>query len=167
METTTRIWLWFVMVWLLGTAWADNLPPTKTKPPYERLLKSEDERTAAELEKRISDLEEADQCAEAVRVAEQLAALRDRVQGPDHWQACDARNRVHTLKRVAALPAAGRAKCREANHATRQADAYHLKEQNADAQPLYERAVAIFREHLGEDHLATALAANRQYIANA
>ncbi len=71
-----------LVVLLLGTAWADD-PPTadKTRPPYERLLTGEDATIAATLERRIAEPERDDKYAEAVKAAEELAALRARVQG--------------------------------------------------------------------------------------
>jgi hypothetical protein len=145
-----------LVVWLLGTAWADDPPSANHKPPYERLLKGDDEKTAAALAKRVADLEEADQYAEAVKVAEELAALRSRAQGSDHWQAHDARHRMRTLKIVLVLPAAERAKLREADTATGQANIYRSRGQYADARRLYEQALAIRRQALGEQHPDTA-----------
>jgi tetratricopeptide (TPR) repeat protein len=156
-----RTFLSVLVVLFIGPAWADDPPANKTKPPYERLLQGDDKKTAAAWEKKIADLEEADQYAEAVKVAEELAALRVRVQNPDHWEARDARNRVRTLKLVMKLPATERAQLREAAKAAGQAWNYRSKGKYADAQPLYEKALAIRRQALGEKHPDTAEDYNR------
>jgi hypothetical protein len=39
-----RTLLSVLVVVFLGTAWADDPPPAKTKPPYERLSESDKER---------------------------------------------------------------------------------------------------------------------------
>jgi hypothetical protein len=147
METLMRTVLLAVLVLLVGTACADDPPaPDKTKPPYERLLTGEDDKTAAALDKRIAELTKDDMYAEAVKAAEELAALRAKVQGEDHWQTHDARLRVSTLKRVETLPAAERQNVREANEANRQGKEKTAKGQAAEVQPLYEKALASFRK---------------------
>src|SRR5262245_41971538 len=99
---------------LAGTAWADDPPTQKSKPPHERMLRGEDEKTAAALQNKISALAGADKYDEAVQAAEELAALRARVQGADHWQVRDARLQVSILRTIGALTPAERDKLREA-----------------------------------------------------
>ncbi len=155
-----RTLLSVLVILLLGTAWADDPPANQSKPPYERLLQGDDEKTAATLEKRIADLEKADQYAEAVQVAEELAALRARVQGADHWKSRDARIQVRTLQKSMTLPAAARAQLREATQATQVANDYHAQGKYADAQPLFKKALAIRRQAFGEQRPLTATAYN-------
>src|SRR5262245_40358556 len=99
---------------LAGTAWGDEPPAEKGKPLYERMLRGEDEKAAAALQVKIDALERADKYAEAVQAAEELAGLRTRVQGADHWQVQDARIRADTLHLLATLPGGERDKVREA-----------------------------------------------------
>src|SRR5262245_49484597 len=121
---------------LVGTAWADEPPPQKSKPPYERLLQGDDAKTAAALQVKIDALERADKYAEAVQAAEALVALRTRVQGADHWQVQDARIRADTLRLVATLPGGERDKVRAATEITRQANRLDAQGKYAEAQPL-------------------------------
>ncbi len=152
-----RTVLLVLVVLVLGTLWADDPPtPDKTKPPYERLLTGEDEKTAATLKKRIADLESDDKCAEAGKAAEELAALRTRVQGADHWQTRDARLKVSTLERLETLPAAERKKVREAEEANGQGLVHYSKGKYAEAQPLFEKSLDLYRKVLGDEHHFTA-----------
>ncbi len=153
-----RIVLLVLLVLLVETAWADD-PPTlnKTKPPYERLLTGEDANTAATLDKRIAELAGNDKYAEAVKAAEELAALRTRVQGEDHWQIRDARLLVRLFKGMETLPEAEREKIREADQANNQGAMYFSQRKYADAQPLFVKALTIRRKVLGEDSLQTAV----------
>src|SRR5215471_2580435 len=123
---------------LVGTAWADDPPPEKGKPPCERMLQGDDAKTAAALQDKIAALEQADKYDEAVQVAEELAALRARVQGADHWQVRDARIEVSTLRTIGALPPAERDKVREAYEANQRAVALSVQGKYAEAQPLFE-----------------------------
>jgi hypothetical protein len=61
---------------------ADN-PANKSKsvkPQWQRLLQGDDAKKAAELEKKLAQLQEAGQFAEALKVAEALTELRTKVQ---------------------------------------------------------------------------------------
>jgi hypothetical protein len=70
------------------------------KPPWQRLLRGDDAKKAAEQEKKLEQLQEAGQFAEALKIAEALAELRAKAQGADHWQAVDARFEVEAVRRV-------------------------------------------------------------------
>jgi hypothetical protein len=71
-------------------------------------------RRAAELEKKIAELEEAGQYAEAFQVAEELQSLRRRVHGADQHEAVSVKWQTGSLRKVAALPAEHRADWRAA-----------------------------------------------------
>jgi hypothetical protein len=75
------------------------------EPPYKRLLRGDEARKAAALQKRVEDLWAARKFAEAVAPAEELLALRKGVQGEGHWEAADAARWVRRLRQAAALPA--------------------------------------------------------------
>jgi hypothetical protein len=158
-ETAMRILLLALAAILVGTAWADD-PPEKGKPPYERLLQGDDAKTAMALQNKIDALEEADKYDETVQAAEELAVLRTRVQGADHWQVLDARIQVSTLRTIRALPPAERAKVREAYDANPRAVNLNDQGKYAEAQPLLEKALDITRKALGEDHPDTATSYN-------
>jgi tetratricopeptide (TPR) repeat protein len=145
-----RTVLFLPLLALAGSARADDPAPDTSKPPFERLLQG-DEKAAAALQLKIASLEGADQYVEAARAAEELAALRARVQGADHWQARDAWLKVATLKTIGGLGNEERAEVRQADAVTRQADNLRAQGKHADAQPLYEKALAIYRKALGEE----------------
>ena len=78
---------------------------TDKLPPYERLLKGDDAKKAAELEKRIEQLEDKDDYASAIKTGEEVFDLRQRVQGPNHYETTSVKWGLELLKRVSALPA--------------------------------------------------------------
>ena len=99
----------------------DPKPKSAPKPQWQRLLTGADARKAADLEQRIKKLEAADKYAEAIRLHEELLALRTQVQGADHWQTVGAKWELATTTRVAALPAEKRAGWRQAARITTRA----------------------------------------------
>src|SRR5262245_32798184 len=95
-----------VLVTLTGEGPAlQPVPKPTEKPPYQRLLQGDGAKQASALVKRIAEREAADDYAGALQAAEQLLALRRRVQGADHHQAVIAQWHVALLRKVAALPA--------------------------------------------------------------
>jgi tetratricopeptide (TPR) repeat protein len=134
--------------------------PARVKPPWQRLLQGEDARKAKELEKRVGALQEAGKFEEALPLAQELAELRGRVQGTDHWQAIDARQTVEGLRRVLRLDQQSRATYKASFALDRQADALANKGQQREALPLREKVLAARRQALGEDHPDTAQAYN-------
>src|SRR5262249_22915778 len=84
------------------------------EPPYKRLLQGDDARKAQALSKRFNELWTGGKFAEAMAPAEELLALRKRVQGEGHWEAADAARLVQALRQAAALSAEKRAALVEA-----------------------------------------------------
>src|SRR5947209_6450215 len=74
------------------------------KPQWQRLLTADDAKRAAELANRVGELMHSDRCAEAVKAEEELLALRERVQGTDHWQTVSEKWALAMFRQVAALP---------------------------------------------------------------
>src|SRR4051794_18635559 len=97
---------WFVLLagWIAAATHADEPKAKSALPPYQRLLKGDDAKKAEEFAKRIGELEEADKYADAIKLAEELLALRQRVQGADHWETVDQRFALDALRKVATLP---------------------------------------------------------------
>jgi len=91
----------------------DPKPGTDPKPPWQRLLTSADAKKAADLEKRIAELEAADNYAEVIPLREELLALRTGEQGADHWQTVNEKWALKVVTKVAALPAEKRAGWRQ------------------------------------------------------
>jgi tetratricopeptide (TPR) repeat protein len=135
-------------------------PKQAEKPPYQRLLQGDDAKQAAALEKRIRELREKDRYAEAIQAAEELLALRRRVQGADHHEAVDARWGVEALKKVAALPAEQRATYGAAERGGTEARQLERKVRFAQALPLLQRLLEQRRQVLGEAHPDTARSYN-------
>src|SRR5262245_48818733 len=87
-------------------------PKPAEKPPYQRLLQGDDDKQAAALQQRSLERATADDYAGAVQAAEELLALRRRVQGADHHETVSVQWDVAALRKVAALPAEQRAEWR-------------------------------------------------------
>jgi tetratricopeptide (TPR) repeat protein len=126
------------------------------EPAFKRVLQGEDAKKAAELEKRIGELEAADNYAEAARAARELAELRARVQGAGHWQAADARRQVQTLEKLAGLPAEQRAGWRQAARGPVTAGRLEQQARYGEALALRQERLRWCRQVLGEDHPDTA-----------
>jgi CHAT domain-containing protein/Tfp pilus assembly protein PilF len=130
-------------------------PRRRASPPCQRLLTGEALGRGEELDKRVGELWQAGRYREAQEPARALLALRQRVQGADHWQTADARRQWQTLVRLAALPAEARAELEQALQSNGpEGEAFHLWEQErfVEALPLLRRDLDACRRHLGEDH---------------
>jgi tetratricopeptide (TPR) repeat protein len=134
--------------------------PAGGKPPHQRLLPAEDAKTAQHLEARVAELTAAGQLAEALKPAEEVAELRAKRQGADHYQAADARWSAEALRRVLKQDPDVRA---DYSRCPRLSEAASQSEAKADfkaALPRREKILAIYRKALGEDHPHTATCYN-------
>jgi CHAT domain-containing protein/tetratricopeptide (TPR) repeat protein len=125
-------------------------------PSWQRLLQGKDAQKAAQLEKKLDQLHQAGQLAEALEVAEALAQLRRKVQGADHWQTVNARFKAEALRRVLCQGEQQQKDYARSQGLQRQADELVSKGRYPQAQPLLEKVLAIRRKVLGEDHPDTA-----------
>ena len=82
--------------------------PGQGLPPWKRPLSGEAAARVAQLEQQIAQLRRAGLFAEAIAPAREVAEIRTRLQGGDHWQTADARRAVDDLRRIATLPEEGR-----------------------------------------------------------
>jgi tetratricopeptide (TPR) repeat protein len=140
-------------------------PPSR--PPWQRLLQGADAEKAAELEERLQQLQSGGQFEEARKVAEEIAALRIRLQGADHWQAVTAQQNVAAVTLVLQAGKADREDYTASFAWQRDADALYHKGRYREAQPLFDRVLAVRRKVLGEEdpHTATSygwVASNRK-----
>ncbi|MGO9921831.1 MAG: tetratricopeptide repeat protein [Isosphaeraceae bacterium] len=136
-------------------------PPTgkPTAPGLTKLI-GEDEKRAKGLDEQIAKALKADRWDEAIARAEELVALRTRVQGPKHFETVNTEWRLKALRQVAPMPKADRTVCQSAREMIEQADAFDAQGKYAQALPLCEKALAINRRLLTDDHPATALSYN-------
>src|SRR5262245_3595986 len=82
--------------------------PGRDIPPWKRPLSGEAAARVAKLEQQIDQLRKEGRFAEAIAPAREVAEIRTRLQGADHWQAADARRALEDLRQLAALPEEGR-----------------------------------------------------------
>jgi CHAT domain-containing protein/tetratricopeptide (TPR) repeat protein len=118
-------------------------------------LSRTDERRVTEFEAQMESLTAQAKLTEAAGVARQVRELRERAQGKGHWETRDAVRLVETLLRVAALPDEERAAYAELGKLLKEAARLTAQAQYADALPLEQKALAIRRKVLGEEHSDT------------
>jgi tetratricopeptide (TPR) repeat protein len=86
--------------------------------------------------------------------------VRRLAQGEGHWETVSAAWRLKALERIAALPADGQEQWRALAGIHREANQKTQQGRYAEAQPLLEKALAMRRKVLGEDHPDTATSYN-------
>jgi CHAT domain-containing protein/tetratricopeptide (TPR) repeat protein len=144
---------------LLSAAEPDQ--QTNEKPPYQRLLQGDDARRADDLEQQILGLSRNGKSAEAVPAARDLLALRQRVQGADHWQTADARRLLATLEQTGALPADAQAELATTLKLDDEVKQLAAQHRDAETVPLLQRALELRVRHLGKEHPDVARTAVR------
>ena len=97
---------------------------------------------------------------EAIAQAEELFALRTRLQGPKHFETLDAEWRKKTLRRVAMMPHEDRIAYQSTRSMNDRAKTLIDQGKYADAEPLFEQALSIRRRLLTDDHPETAASYN-------
>jgi CHAT domain-containing protein/tetratricopeptide (TPR) repeat protein len=124
------------------------------------MLSGDDARKAEELDKAVEASLAADRWDEAIAKAEELAALRAKVQGPKHFETVNAQWRLRALRRVAPARNEDRLAFRSASTIRYQADSYVAQGRYAAAAPLLEKLLSIRRRLLTDDHPDTAQSYN-------
>ena len=133
-----------------------NPRATLRPPPGLIKLTGDDARRAETLNSAIKTTLKADHWAEAIARQEELVALRSRVQGPTHFETVNEQWNLRPLRRVAGMPSEDRSAFLSVDSLSQGADSLSKKAQYGAAQPLYQKALAIRRKVLGEDHPSTA-----------
>jgi tetratricopeptide (TPR) repeat protein len=138
---------------------AQTTTPNEAQPPAPglRKLTGDDAKRAEELDKAIEAALKADRWDEAIARAEELLALRTRVQGPKHFETVSEAWRLKALRRVAPMPHEDRVAYQSANTSNAQADVLYAQAKYAQAQPLFEKALEVRRRLLTDDHPNTAI----------
>jgi tetratricopeptide (TPR) repeat protein len=141
---------------------AQTTSPKEAQPPAPglRKLTGDDARRAEELEKAIEAAEKANRWDEAIARAEELLGLRTRTQGPKHFETVNAEWLLRALRRVASMPNEGRVAYQSANTIHKQASTLNARGNYAQAQPMFEKALEIFRRLFTDDHPHTAQSYN-------
>jgi CHAT domain-containing protein/tetratricopeptide (TPR) repeat protein len=91
----------------------------------------------------------------------EILELRARVQGEDHFETADARREIETLKKLAALPEAGRAEYAKTYVLSDEVNELWRQGRYADALRPAEQVLGIYRRLLGRESAYVAVAANR------
>jgi tetratricopeptide (TPR) repeat protein len=148
-----RTWL-TVLVVLVNAGGAGRLPgddPPQPRPPWQRLLQGA-EAKMVELQGRVEQLQGAGKWDEALRAAEELLQLRQKVQGKDHWQAVDARWQTMALRAVARQGKEGQQEYAGLPALEREADALLARGRPREAEALRRKALEVRRKVLGAEH---------------
>jgi CHAT domain-containing protein/tetratricopeptide (TPR) repeat protein len=157
-ESPMTRWTAMALGGVLGfalTARPDDPRPDPKKPPHERILKGDDAKTAAALRKKISEAQQANRFGAAIKLGEELLALRSRVQGIDHWQTVNVYWELVAVSKIAALPADTLAGWRTAIRGATEAVQLEENGQYAKAQPLWQVYRHWCERILGEKHPET------------
>ncbi|MGO9920777.1 MAG: CHAT domain-containing protein [Isosphaeraceae bacterium] len=87
-------------------------------------------------------------------------ALQSRVQGPKHFETVSAEWRLRTLRQLTLMSREDRAVYQSGADMYNHAVAFHAQGKYAAAQPLYEKALELYRRLLTDDHPGTAMTYN-------
>jgi tetratricopeptide (TPR) repeat protein len=145
---------------LSTTAQTSSSKEAQPSAPGLRKLTGDDARRAEELDKAIEAALNAGRWDEATAGAQELLALRAKVQGPKHYETVDAEWRLKTLRLVASMSKEDRVAYRSAKTMNEQAEALRAQGKYAEARPLFEKALEIRRRLLTDDHPDTAQSYN-------
>jgi hypothetical protein len=148
----------FALVFAPTVSGQTPAPPASQPTAAPGLIKltGADAKRAKELDKAIDAALKADRWDEAIAKAEETLAQRAKVQGSTHFETMDAEWRVKTLRRVASMPNEDRIAFQSVITMNEQKESLYAQGQYAAAQPLLEKALAIHRRLLTDDHPDTA-----------
>jgi CHAT domain-containing protein/tetratricopeptide (TPR) repeat protein len=130
--------------------------PNQDIPPWKRPLSGEAAARVAKLEQQIAQLQKEGKFAEAIEPAHEVAEIRTRLQGADHWQTADARRAVDDLRQIAALPEEGRTALASVADLAQKAEAEGQLGHYAESERIHRTVLEIRRKWLGESHPDTA-----------
>jgi len=141
----------FIPLPVSAQAPAPKRPASQPAAPGLRKLTGEDEKRAKQLDEQIGTATNADRWEEAITRAEELLALRTRIQGPKHFETVNAEWKLKTLRRLARMPKHDRAAYLSAE--AMNAEAKKLRDQGefVQAQTLFEKVLETRRRVLSDD----------------
>jgi tetratricopeptide (TPR) repeat protein len=136
--------------------------PATSKPTAPGLIKltGDDEKRAKELDAQIDITLKAHHWDEAITKAEELLALRAKVQGPRHFETVNEEWRLKTLQRVAPMSKEDRTAYESTSTTQKQADLLVAQGKHIQVQPLLEKLLELRRRLLTDDHPDTATSYN-------
>ncbi|OQZ02014.1 MAG: hypothetical protein B6D36_13560 [Planctomycetes bacterium UTPLA1] len=121
---------------------------------YRRRLTEKDKTRVDELEKQISELRGAAKFADAIPPAVEVASIRKRAQGADHWETTDAAKNVEMLRLFTTLPNDAQAALSEADSAGVKLAQSFAEGRFKEAKELAQLQFTLRREVLGNRHFA-------------
>lgn len=124
------------------------------KPQWQLVLTGEDAKKADQLEQRIARQEALGNRVRAAEAVAELLKLKAEKLGADHWQVVDDRVWLADLR--AERTAEQVKQLQQATQDANEAVALNQRRKYAEAIPLLEKALAVRRKVMGEDHPATA-----------
>jgi tetratricopeptide (TPR) repeat protein len=130
------------------------------RPPWQRPLGPQERAQAEVLNKQFSTAVRERDWASALQTAVQLAELRERVQGKDHWEVVDAQVLLRTLRQLMDGKPEDHQAYMQAVRKELQAKALEAKRQAREAQPLRGEVLETYHKILGDEHPYTARARN-------
>ena len=128
----------------------------ESKPAWQRMLLGEDAKHVEALTETILELEKKGRFTETIALAQEVAAIRHKVQGENHWETASARIKEQTCERVAGLPPGDQADMAVVIRLRDEADNPNRTGRYADAEPLARDIRRTCHRILGEDHALTA-----------
>jgi CHAT domain-containing protein/tetratricopeptide (TPR) repeat protein len=143
-----------------GTVAPSGGSQAAAKPPWERYLTGDHAARARRLEQQVERLAREGRFGDAIGPAGELADLRARLQGADHWQAANARRAADALRTTAALPEEGRKAMATVGELMDKLIATNQRGQYAESERLARLVLQIRRRWLGEGHPVTAASYN-------
>jgi tetratricopeptide (TPR) repeat protein len=120
--------------------------------PFTLVIRRDDSKRADALERRVEEFRGKLNHSAAVAAADLLLKARQSSQSAKQWQIADARGLMQRLEKIATLPDKARAELAESAKQTAMAGTLHGRQKYRDAEPFYEKALAIHRKILGEGH---------------
>jgi tetratricopeptide (TPR) repeat protein len=146
------------LVFVTASAVRAQMPPPASQSTAPGLIKltGDDAKRAEELDRAIEAALKTDHWDEAIVKAEELLALRTRVQGPKHFETVTAQWLLKALLRVAPMPKEDRVMYLSLRTMREQTERLVVQGKYSQAQPLYEKALEIDLRLLGAEHPDTA-----------
>jgi tetratricopeptide (TPR) repeat protein len=139
-----------------GPAQTPSPPANQSPVPGLRKLTGDDAKRAEELGKAIEAAQKRGRWDEAIARAEQLLALRTRVQGPKLFETVNEEWRAKTLRLLPSLREEDRVALQSARTMAAEAEAAFDRIKHAQAQSQFEKTLSITRRLLTDNHPETA-----------